>query len=191
MSVKTYLPILIITALTLLVTGCVQFQEKNGDAEQEAETVIEQAVAVIYPTEGNDIEGTVTFTQTDEGVMVQAVVSGLEAESMHGFHIHQYGDCRASDGTSAAGHFDPMDMPHGAPTAEQRHVGDMGNLPAGADGVAEIEYNDPVIELNGPNSIMGRGVIVHAGRDDLESQPTGDAGSRLGCGVIGVANPEY
>ncbi|PWN05474.1 superoxide dismutase family protein [Rhodohalobacter mucosus] len=159
--------------------------------EEEPETMIEKAVAVIYPTEGNDIEGMVTFTQTEDGVRVQATVSGLVEQSLHGFHIHQYGDCRASDGTSAAGHFNPMDMPHGSPTDDDRHVGDLGNLPTNEEGVAEIDYTDDVVELNGPNSILGRGVIVHAGQDDLETQPTGAAGARLGCGVIGVANPDY
>jgi superoxide dismutase, Cu-Zn family len=191
MPVKTNISIVIITAITLLAAACTQPQEQTAETEQEPETAIEQAVAVIYPTEGNDIEGTVTFTQADDGVRVQATVSGLNSEATHGFHIHQYGDCRASDGTSAAGHFNPMEMPHGAPTAGERHVGDMGNLPTNADGMVDLDYTDSVIELNGPNSIIGRGVIVHAGRDDLESQPTGDAGSRLGCGVIGVANPDY
>lgn len=178
--------------LFILSAGCVQTGEQNADADQEPDTEpqFEQAVAVIHPTEGNDVEGTVTFTQTEDGVRVQANVTGLEGESLHGFHIHQYGDCSASDGTSAGGHYSPRDMPHGAPTADQRHVGDMGNLPVDASGLAEMEYTDMVIELNGPNSIIGRGVIVHAGRDDFQSQPTGDAGARLGCGVIGVANPE-
>jgi superoxide dismutase, Cu-Zn family len=193
MSTKTYVSVLLITSITILAAACTpaQEQERSIEIEEDSAPAIEQAVAMIHPTEGNDIVGSVTFTQTDDGVRVQATVSGLDAEATHGFHIHQYGDCRASDGTSAAGHFNPMDMPHGAPTAGQRHVGDMGNLTTNADGVAELDYTDSVIELNGPNSIIGRGVIVHAGRDDLESQPTGDAGSRLGCGVIGVANPDY
>ncbi|MDX1590391.1 MAG: superoxide dismutase family protein [Balneolaceae bacterium] len=159
------------------------------EMEEEPEVMIEQAVAVIHPTEGNAIEGYATFTQADDGVRVQAMVSGLDAEALHGFHIHQYGDCRASDGTSAGGHFNPEDNPHASPTDDVRHVGDLGNLPTNEDGVAEIDYTDTHISLSGPNSILGRGVIVHAGEDDFESQPTGAAGARLGCGVIGVANP--
>ena len=151
---------------------------------------IDQAVAVMHATEGNSAEGTVIFTQTDEGVRVEASISGLDANSLHGFHIHEYGDCRASDGTSAGGHFDPEDMEHGGPDDEIRHVGDLGNLESDADGNATADYVDSRLQLSGMMSILGRGLIVHAEEDDLESQPTGDAGARLSCGVIGVANPQ-
>lgn len=173
----------------LFLLSCVQEQEVTEIVHEGPDTDI--AVAVIHPTEGNSIEGTVTFTKADDGVRVQANISGLGDQTLHGFHIHQYGDCRASDGTSAGGHFDPEDMPHGAPTDAERHIGDLGNLPSNEDGDAEIDFVDPMLELSGSNSIIGRGVIVHAGEDDLVSQPTGDAGPRLGCGVIGVANADY
>jgi Cu-Zn family superoxide dismutase len=192
MSVKTYLSVIIISVFSIILFGCAQTQEqsRNMEMEEEPEAMIDQAVAVIHATEGNEIEGYVTFTQADDGVRVQAMVSGLDTEALHGFHIHQYGDCRASDGTSAGGHYNPEDNPHASPTDDVRHVGDLGNLPTNEEGVAEIDFTDSYISLNGPNSILGRGVIVHAGEDDFESQPTGAAGARLGCGVIGVANPE-
>jgi len=165
--------------------------EAGVDEESEAMAPeIEKATAVISPTNGNETTGVVTFTQTDEGVRVEATVAGLDAESRHGFHIHQYGDCRAPDGTSAGGHFNPEDVEHGAPTADIRHVGDLGNLPTNAQGTAEVDFIDTHLELNGPHSILGRGVIVHAGTDDFETQPTGAAGARLACGVVGVANPD-
>lgn len=148
-----------------------------------------KAVAVIHPTEGNKASGTVTFTESGDGVQVEAEIEGVD-EGNHGFHIHQYGDCTAPDGTSAGGHYNPEDNQHAGPDAENRHVGDMGNIEAGADGMATKSYVDSVITLNGPNSIIGHAVIVHAGEDDLKSQPTGDAGSRLGCGVIGIGNTE-
>lgn len=189
---------LLVSLMTLfLLASCSQgdMSDSATETEMEEESVetapeITQATAVLSPTEGNEIAGVVTFTQTDEGVRVEATVSGLEAESRHGFHIHQYGDCRAPDGTSAGGHFNPEDVEHGAPTADIRHVGDLGNLPANAQGTADVDFVDTHVQLNGPNSVLGRGVIVHAGTDDFESQPTGDAGSRLACGVIGVANPD-
>lgn len=171
----------------LLFISCVQ-EEVTEVVYEGPETDV--ATAVIHPTEGNEASGIVTFTQENDGVRVHAVVSGLDAESLHGFHIHQFGDCRAPDGTSAGGHYNPTGMEHGAPTDEERHMGDLGNLPADEDGVATLEYLDEKIQLNGEHSIIGYGVIVHAGQDDLVSQPTGDAGGRIGCGVIGVANPE-
>lgn len=181
---KKVIPVLI--AIFLLAACAVEETEEIVEEYPQ----VDQAVAVVHPTDGNVTSGIVTFTQTDEGVLVEATISGLEPESLHGFHIHEYGDCRAADGTSAGGHYDPTDMPHAAPTDEERHMGDMGNLPAGEDGIATLEYVDEKIVLSGVNSILGYAVIVHADKDDLTSQPTGDAGPRLGCGVIGVANPE-
>jgi Cu-Zn family superoxide dismutase len=143
------------------------------------------AVATLAPTEGNDVRGRVTFAEIEDGVLVVAEVSGL-SEGMHGFHIHETGDCSAPDASSAGGHYNPNDTPHGAPgdPASERHVGDLGNLEAGVDGTARYERVDSVISLSGPNSIIGKAVIVHAGQDDFESQPTGEAGGRLACGII-------
>jgi Cu-Zn family superoxide dismutase len=143
------------------------------------------AVATLSPTEGNDVRGRVTFAEIEDGVLVVAEVSGLSA-GMHGFHIHENGDCSAPDASSAGGHYDPTGAPHGAPNdpASERHVGDLGNLEAGADGVARYERVDSVISLSGPNAIVGKAVIVHAGQDDYTTQPTGAAGGRLACGII-------
>ena len=171
-----------------LLISCVQ-EEVVEEIYEGPET--DYAVAVIHPTEGNDISGVVKFTQTDEGVRVEATISGLPSESLHGFHIHEYGDCRASDGLSAGGHFNPTDMPHGGPTDAERHLGDLGNLPTDEEGVASVDFVDEQLSLSGEHSIIGFGVIVHEQRDDLVSQPVGDAGPRMGCGVIGVANPEF
>lgn len=143
------------------------------------------AVAQLEPTEGNEVQGTVRFTEVPGGVRIVADVTGLE-EGQHGFHVHENGDCSAPDAQSAGGHFAPQGSPHGAPTdpADQRHVGDLGNIEAGAMGSANYERIDNVISLSGPNSIVGKAVVVHANPDDLESQPSGDAGDRLACGVI-------
>jgi len=175
---------------TFLLMSCASQQEEEVTEVIHEGPQTELATAVIHPTEGNSIEGTVTFTQTDDGVRVQAEVSGLGSQTLHGFHIHEYGDCRAADGTSAGGHFNPEGMDHGAPTDDNRHIGDLGNLPSNEDGVATVDFVDPMLSLSGENSIVGYGVIVHADEDDLITQPTGAAGPRLGCGVIGVANPE-
>lgn len=190
--------LLVLTAL--LIGACTQQPAETGmrmDSESmnqsDSMTQMEpapahhQLVAVLHPTEGNETTGVVSFTVDGNDVRVAATIEGLDPESRHGFHIHQYGDCTASDGTSAGGHFNPAQQPHAGPNAAQRHVGDLGNLESNADGVAELDYSDSVIDLGGTNSILGRGVVVHAGEDDMESQPTGDAGSRLACGVIGVA----
>lgn len=183
-----YLSLLIITAFAF--TACVE-QEVSETEMQYSGPSLDQVVAVVHPTEGNSAEGVVTFTQTDDGVRVQGTISGLDSDNTHGFHVHEYGDCRASDATSAGSHFNPEEMPHAGPMDNERHVGDMGNLESNSDGVAEIDYVDQKIELNGMNSILGLAVVVHAQRDDMESQPVGDAGGRIGCGVIGSANPDF
>lgn len=176
-----------IIAIAFALVGCAQQQQQNMNQNEEPSTDFTQAVAVVHPTEGNEVTGTVTFERTADGVQVSAELSGLE-KGPHGFHIHQYGDCRANDGTSAGGHYNPTGNDHGAPTQDNRHMGDMGNITAGGDGTATIDYTDTKIELNGPNSIIGRGIVVHGGQDDLSSQPSGAAGPRVGCGVIGIAN---
>ncbi|MCB0360413.1 MAG: superoxide dismutase family protein, partial [Bdellovibrionales bacterium] len=144
------------------------------------------AVASIHPTAGNTASGVATFIEHGDRVLVRARVTGLPPGEKLGFHIHQFGDCTAPDGTSAGGHFAPHDSPHAGPEAEKRHVGDLGNLEVNAKGVGEYEREDSHIALHGENSIIGRGVIIHSGTDDLTSQPTGNAGSRVACGVIGI-----
>lgn len=147
-----------------------------------------KAVAVLHPTTGNQARGTVMFTRVGDGVKVVADITGL-SPGEHGFHIHELGDCTAFDGKSAGGHFNPDGSPHGAPTApaKNRHVGDLGNITAHSYGKAHLELVDSLLAFDGVHSVIGRGVIVHADKDDLTSQPTGAAGSRVACGVIGIA----
>ncbi len=148
-----------------------------------------KAVAVLHATQGNSVEGKATFSKAEGGVKVNVHVTGL-TPGKHGFHIHEFGDCSAADGASAGGHFNPSSESHGAPGDRQRHTGDLGNIEANAEGVADLEYIDSRAAFDGANSILGRGVIVHAGADDLKTQPTGNAGGRLACGVIGAAKGE-
>jgi Cu-Zn family superoxide dismutase len=145
-----------------------------------------KAIAVVFPAKDKTVKGVITFTQTEKGVKVVAQLEGL-APGKHGFHVHEFGDCSAPDFTSAGGHFNPTQMSHGAPTDGARHSGDLGNIVADEKGMATLEWVDPLMQLSGPNSIIGRAVIVHAKEDDLKTQPTGNAGAREGCGVIGLA----
>lgn len=144
-----------------------------------------EAVAVIHPTEGNRCKGWVRFTQTGQGVQISARIEGLTPNARHGFHIHEFGDATAADGTSAGGHYNPAGHPHGLPENPTRHAGDLGNLEADASGNAAYESTSDNFSLD---EIIGRGVIVHAQPDD-GGQPTGNAGGRIGLGVIGLAQP--
>lgn len=150
---------------------------------------VTKAVAVLQPTKDSAVRGSVSFSRVAEGVRVVARVEGL-TPGLHGFHVHEFGDCSAPDGASAGAHFNPAGAQHAGPHEPLRHAGDMGNVEANPQGVAVVDYVDPQASFEGASSILGRGVIVHASADDLKTQPTGNAGGRLACGVIGVAKPE-
>jgi len=172
-------------AIGTLVGGLGCTPQDAAEPREHQEQSISDAVAVLIPTEGSEARGVVTFTQTEAGVNVVADLTGLEPGG-HGFHIHEFGDCSASDGTSAGGHFNPEGTAHGAPSDSVRHIGDLGNVVADEAGNAHYEMTDDHLSFAGPHSIIGRAVIVHAGEDDLTTQPTGAAGPRAACGVIGI-----
>jgi Cu-Zn family superoxide dismutase len=143
------------------------------------------ATAQLQPTRGNSVTGNVTFTQKGDKVVVAAKVSGLKPNQEHGFHVHEKGDCSSGDGMSAAGHFNPKGSPHGPPSTQARHAGDMPNLKADASGNASMTAELDIVTVSeGPTSVVGRGLIVHAQPDDYKSQPVGNAGARMACAVI-------
>jgi Cu-Zn family superoxide dismutase len=147
-----------------------------------------EAVAALNPTQGSVVRGTVTFKEVPAGVQIIGDIEGL-TPGKHGFHVHEIGDCSAPDASSAGAHFNPTAMPHAAPTQAQRHIGDLGNVLANENGRVHLDYIDPVLRLSGENSIIGKSVIVHAQEDDLKTQPTGNAGGRVACGVIETVQP--
>ncbi|XP_023246358.1 superoxide dismutase [Cu-Zn] isoform X1 [Copidosoma floridanum] len=144
----------------------------------------EQAVSVYLHD-----DALLDFNPADP-VKVTGEVSGLK-QGLHGFHVHEFGD-NTNGCTSAGPHFNPLGKDHGGPTDEVRHVGDLGNVEAGSDGLAKVNIADKQIQLQGAHSIIGRTLVVHADPDDLGkgghelSKTTGNAGGRLACGVIGI-----
>ena len=165
---------------------CQMNMPPSGKSQPAVAGSIQKAICVLTPTQGNTAGGTVTFLRTDQGIRVIVDVVGL-SKGKHGFHIHEFGDCSAPDGTSAGGHFNPEGKTHGAPMDMSRHMGDMGNLEADESGKAHMEYTDPMMTFDGDHSIIGRSIILHKNEDDLKTQPTGNAGPRIACGVIGIA----
>ena len=142
------------------------------------------ASAVVRPASGSQVHGSVKFTQVGKRVRVEAEIAALSA-GLHGFHIHDKGDCSAADGMSAGAHFNPHGKKHGAPDSSERHGGDLGNLKADEYGKATfVMVLDGISVGKGADGVIGRGVIVHAGPDDLKTDPTGNSGGRVGCGVI-------
>ena len=196
--------VLVFTAGALFAFGCafatsgLQAQTPKAKAKEAAKKAmakmemmlsaptVTKAVAVLHATKiGGEASGVVTFTAVEGGVRVEADIKGL-TPGLHGFHIHEFGDCSSPDAMSAGGHFNPEKTDHGAPGAAKRHIGDLGNIEAKANGVAKVDMIDPHLTFAGHTSIIGRGLIVHEKPDDLKTQPTGNAGGRVACAVIGV-----
>jgi len=144
-----------------------------------------RATATLEPTKDSQTAGTVTFVQKGSSVQVTADVRGLTPNAEHGFHVHEKGDCSSGDGMSAGGHFNPDGVPHGNAQPSDGHAGDMPNLKADASGNAKATFDLAKMTVGeGKSSIVGKGLIVHKDPDDYKSQPTGNAGARLACGVI-------
>jgi Cu-Zn family superoxide dismutase len=144
-----------------------------------------RATAALKPLQGSKAFGEVTFEQVGSKVRVVAYVQGLKPGQEHGFHIHEVGDCGSHDGMSTKGHFNPYGKPHGHFQSPERHAGDLPALKAEKNGRAKVDIELDIITVTpGPASIVGRAVIVHADPDDYKTQPTGNAGARIACGLI-------
>ena len=184
---KTFLLLGVMVAFA----SCNQTSEENTTDETTAEEIMTadmKAVAVITQKSESGVAGTVTFTQGSEGneVMMDARISGLKPGS-HAIHIHEYGDCSSDDGKSAGGHWNPTGMDHGKWGSDAYHKGDIGNLEADENGevVMTMSTDEWCIGCeDSTKNILNRAIIIHEGADDFMTQPTGDAGGRVGCGTI-------
>jgi Cu-Zn family superoxide dismutase len=170
----------LISLFILLFATC--FLVINAPAQEAT-----KLVAKLNPSSGSQVTGTVTFTSDADGTKVVADVTGLKP-GQHGLHIHEKGDCSAPDASSAGAHFNPAHSHHGGPTAPpERHAGDFGNVVADASGKAHLDLKDKNLKLSGTDSILGKSVVVHEKEDDLKTDPSGNSGARIACGVIEAA----
>ncbi len=185
----------LILGLSVIVATACKDNKKDNETVQETEVeVIEtpektatKISVTLAPKSDSDVSGTIHFTQNDDKVTMEGTVTGLE-EGKHAIHIHEKADCSAADGTSSGGHWNPTGQPHGAWGDETGyHKGDIGNLEANANGRATITKTTDEWCIgcgDQTKDILGKAVIVHVGVDDFKSQPSGDAGSRIGCAGI-------
>ena len=172
---KTTIAIAVASVIPFLLAACATVDSYDGPS----------ALANLAPTKGNKVAGRVTFTPKGDRVQMVATVFDL-APGTHGFHIHEKGDCSADDATSAGGHFNPLGKPHAAPATSDRHAGDMPMLVADSYGNATLTTELDIVKVGGggPTDVVGRAVIIHKDADDFKTQPTGNSGARVACGVI-------
>jgi Cu-Zn family superoxide dismutase len=174
--------------VTLALLLPVAFLSAAEAEQQDKQMGVRKAVCVLHPTKGSEVHGTIWFIQQGDEIEISGEIMGLKP-GMHAFHVHEFGDCTSGDGMATGPHFNPDAKPHGGPHTGARHVGDLGNIKADEKGTAKVQIRDREVKLSGPHSVLGRALIVHADPDDLKSQPAGNAGARIACGVIGIAKP--
>jgi Cu-Zn family superoxide dismutase len=177
----------VLATVSLTALGFSNLRARQHDEKKADEGGVTKAIAMLIPTTGSSVKGSVTFTKSSSGIHVSADISGL-TPGEHGFHVHEFG-VWSENGMSSGGHFNPTGAPHAGPDAKKRHVGDLGNITANANGHATVDMDDSMLSFHGAHSILGRGVVVHEKADDLKSAPAGNAGGRLAVGVVGVAKP--
>lgn len=165
-----------------LASGFFGFHQSAQAQELKASAVI--SATSVASAAGMNPQGTVSFIQRGNTVVVSGRLTGLKPDGEHGFHVHEAADC-SGDGMATRGHFNPSGTPHGKHGAHAHHAGDLVSLKADANGVAVFSFESKLLKVSaGETSVVGRGLIIHRDADDYTTQPTGNAGPRPGCGVI-------
>ena len=180
--------IFIVSTLAVSIAACASAPSPKP-AEPVAQHRVQRAAANIAPASASLVSGRLTITAVDGGVRIEGELGGLSRGGTHAIHVHERGDCSAADGSSAGGHFNPASTLHGRAGSGAHHLGDMDNLAANAAGVAAVNLRLAGVTLGSgaANDILGRALVIHAGPDDYTSQPAGNSGARVGCGVIEIA----
>lgn len=157
-----------------------------AESRMATASTVHNARVNLSAASGSLVSGTLEVMAMGDGLHLTGEIGGLTPNGTHAIHIHEKGDCSAADATSAGGHFNPHGNPHGRVGQGVHHGGDMDNIVANAEGVAQVNVHAQGVVLGGdaPNDALGRAVIVHGGADDYTSQPSGDAGKRVACGII-------
>lgn len=169
--------ILILT--TIFLVACASHEKKE---EMKNEVIVSKVISDIH-SPGERVKGHFEAMDEDDQIKIKVQVTGLKPNTKHGFHIHENGICEGPEYKTAGGHFNPYKLPHGAPHMKS-HLGDLGNLEADKKGVAEKEITIAKHESDDLQKIIGKALIVHEKADDMKTQPTGNAGGRIGCGII-------
>jgi len=194
---KTALTPILLAASVLALSACSSSSPTKSTAPAAststptapaAQSTAKSATVNLASASGSLVSGKLTIVPMGNGVHLTGEIGGLSPGSTHAIHIHEKGDCSAADASSAGGHFNPSAQPHGKVGSGAHHGGDMDNLVANAEGVAQVNAHAEGVTLGGgaANDVAGKAVIVHAAADDYRTQPTGNAGGRVACGVITI-----
>jgi Cu-Zn family superoxide dismutase len=183
--------------VALVLAACSREQPEGAPREPEPTTAApaekatpaepaQEAVAQVAPTQGNTVTGSLALSSSPQGVHITGAIQGLKPNAEFGFHVHEKGDCSAPDGSSAGGHFNPTQAQHGNPTGAAHHAGDMVNIRSNGEGVAQVDTTAAGTTLHGDptTDVIGKAIVVHEGPDDYATQPSGNSGKRVACGVI-------
>lgn len=200
-------PLLPICIALLLAAGCGQRDQPDNavDSRERPDNPMPEpadnaavpgqvptgAVAELASTQGNTATGSLALSAVEDGVQLTGALQGLQPNAEYGFHIHEKGDCSAPDASSAGGHFNPTNAPHGDPQGDSHHAGDMLNAKSDDQGIAKVDTVAKGVTLHSgqPTDVLGKAVVLHEKPDDYTTQPSGDSGSRIACGVITVQTP--
>lgn len=187
---------LCVFTLTFATTSCKEKQVEASldEMSEDVDNTIDDITKIESKTitvamgskSGSAVSGTIALTQGEKEVTMVVNLSGLTAGD-HAIHVHENGDCSSDDGKSAGGHWNPKAEDHGKWGDEMHHAGDIGNLVADADGKTTLTFSTDQWCLgcdDASKNLVGKSFIVHAKADDFKTQPTGDAGGRVACGVI-------
>lgn len=167
-----------LAAVAVMASGCESFGTQGP-----------RAVAKLEVPPGGQVWGSVSFVESEGKVVVRADVRSLRPNGEFGFHVHEKGDCSSPDFMSAGGHFNPGGKAHSHFGKPERHAGDLRNLQSNSEGVATYVFETPLLTVRpGPNSVVGKAIVIHANPDDYASQPAGNSGPRIACGLIRVAD---
>ncbi len=195
MNAKYWLPL---CATAALLAGCGERNNKPDTADAPATTPMPAdappaeapppagASVQLAPTQGQTASGTLSLAAEGDSVHLTGSLQGLRPNSEFGFHIHEKGDCSAPDASSAGAHFNPTNAQHGNPQGESHHAGDMLNAKSDAQGSAQVDAVAKGVSLDSgaPNGVRGKAIVLHEKADDYASQPAGNSGARIACGVI-------
>ena len=189
-------------AATLSLAACSKQQSEGAPRQPEPTTAApaekatpaepaSEAVVQVAPTQGNTVTGALALGSSPQGVHITGSIQGLKPDAEFGFHVHEKGDCSAPDGSSAGGHFNPTQAQHGNPTGASHHAGDMVNIRSNGEGVAQVDATATGTTLHGDpgTDVMGKAIVVHESPDDYATQPSGNSGKRIACGVIAAPSP--